>query len=214
MSLHYRHGSGEDAVDFDLKDPRIAALLGWLWPGAGHFYQGRYLKCFIFMICIVSIFVYGLVIGDGRVVYASNRTNDFRWQFIPQAGVGIPSMLAVAQAMKVKNNRPPFFVLCARFPPGYVDVDGNLREFERVPPAELEDLEGESLLLDGLMAPPQGPISLERNDVLGMWHAEMRHRFDLGTLFTVIAGLLNFLAIYDAFAGPVIHEPKEDPEAA
>jgi hypothetical protein len=31
----------------------------------------------------------------------------------------------------------------------------------------------------------------------------LNRRFDLGTVYTVIAGLLNILAIYDAFAGPV-----------
>ncbi|MCP4078784.1 MAG: hypothetical protein GY819_08230 [Planctomycetaceae bacterium] len=211
MSLNYRAGSGEDAVDFSLRDPRIAALLGWLWPGAGHFYQGRYVKCFIFMICIVSIFVYGMVIGQGRVVYASNRPNDFRWQFIPQSGFGIPSILAVAQSLKITNQRPPFLVLCERFPAGYIDDNGNLREFEKIPADELAGFEGQPLY-DGFMAPPSEPIILERNDVLGMWHAEMRHFFDLGTLFTVVAGLLNFLAIYDAFAGPAIQESKGDQE--
>jgi len=39
--------------------------------------------------------------------------------------------------------------------------------------------------------------------------------FDLGTAYTMIAGLLNLLAIYDAWGGPVFPEPvkpKEDDE--
>ena len=50
---------------------------------------------------------------------------------------------------------------------------------------------------------------MKNNDVLGMWHLEMKHNFEYGTLFTVIAGLLNILAIYDAFAGPVILTVEE-----
>ena len=213
MSLHYRAGSGDNAVEFSLRDPKIAALLGWLWPGAGHFYQRRYLKGFVFMICIVSTFAYGLIIGQGRVVYASNRPNDFRWQFLPQSGFGIPGIVAIAQSMKVKNGRDPFFVLCERYPAGYIDAKGNLREFERIP-EEIRAGYTDKTIKDGLMAPPKGPVSPEQNDVLGMWHSEMRHYFDLGTLFTVVAGLLNILAIYDAFAGPAIHEPEDDQEAA
>jgi hypothetical protein len=39
-------------------------------------------------------------------------------------------------------------------------------------------------------------------DRLAAWHLELKGRFELGTLFTMIAGLLNILAVYDAFAGP------------
>lgn len=204
MSLTYRSGQGDNTVEFGLRDPKVAALLGWLWPGAGHFYQRRHLKGFIFMICIVSTFAYGLFIGQGRVVYASNRPNDFRWQFICQSGFGMPSILAIAQSMKVKNDRDPFFVLCERYPADYQDAGGNVREFEKIPADERDQFQGEPIR-DGLMAPPKGPVLPEDNDVLGMWHAEMRHFYDLGTLFTVVAGLLNILAVYDAFAGPAIH---------
>lgn len=213
MSINYRAGEGEEAVEISLKDPRIAALLGWLWPGAGHFYQRRYLKGFIFMICIVGTFAYGLIIGQGRVVYASNRPNDFRWQFICQSGFGMPCLVAVAQSMKVKNDRDPFFVLCERYPADYVDRQGNLREFQRIPADERADFDGKPIR-DGLMAPPKGPVEPQHNDVLGMWHSEMRHLYDLGTLFTVVAGILNILAIYDAFAGPAIYHTEDNEGSA
>ena len=34
--------------------------------------------------------------------------------------------------------------------------------------------------------------------------------FELGTLYTMIAGLLNILAICDAYAGPFIVAPDDD----
>lgn len=212
MSLRYTAGHGDDAVELSLRDPKIAALLAWLWPGAGHFYQRRFMKGFIFMICIVSVFIYGMMIGRGRVVYNSFRPNDFRWQFICQAGFGAPAALAVVQAMKVKNDRDPFFTLCERYPAKYVDDKGNLREFEIIPTDE-RDAFKDRPIRDGLMAPPKAPIYPEKNDVLGMWHAEMRHFFDMGTLFTIVAGILNILAIYDAFAGPAIMSKPEAEEA-
>ena len=49
----------------------------------------------------------------------------------------------------------------------------------------------------------------DENDVLGRWHFEIKHMFEIGTLYTLIAGLLNFLAIYDAFCGPAILTPEQ-----
>ncbi len=210
MSIVYRSGPEEDAVVVDLRDPKIAALLAWVWPGAGHFYQRRFTKGFLFMVCILGTFFYGLGIGRGRVVYASFRDNDFRWQYVCQAGVGSPSFLAMVQSFKVKNDGDPFFVLVERYPAGYT-VNGELREFEIIPRDQVDNFNGKPIK-DGLMAPPKGPVYLEDNDVLGMWHSEMRHMFDLGTLFTVVAGILNILAVYDAFAGPAIAKPKKKQE--
>ena len=45
------------------------------------------------------------------------------------------------------------------------------------------------------------------NDDLAKLHEEYHLYFELGTLFTMIAGLLNILAIYDAYAGPVMGAP-------
>ncbi|MEM7473606.1 MAG: DUF6677 family protein [Planctomycetota bacterium] len=38
---------------------------------------------------------------------------------------------------------------------------------------------------------------------LDSWHHDTASGFDMGTLYTMIAGLLNVLVIYDAFAGPL-----------
>ncbi len=47
-------------------------------------------------------------------------------------------------------------------------------------------------------------------------HRQLHRYFELGTVYTMIAGLLNILAIYDAWGGPVFSEPakKEDDEEA
>jgi hypothetical protein len=41
----------------------------------------------------------------------------------------------------------------------------------------------------------------------------MGRNFELGTLYTMIAGLLNVLAIFDAYGGPAFPEPtgREEP---
>ncbi len=71
--------------------------------------------------------------------------------------------------------------------------------------------------LGGIMAPPRYD-PYRRVDELSEWHLQYKLLFDLGTLYTMIAGLLNVLAVYDAYAGPVLIAPdeKEDesPEAS
>jgi hypothetical protein len=38
----------------------VACMLGWLLPGAGHFYLGRRGKGAVFLVCLVAMFVLGL----------------------------------------------------------------------------------------------------------------------------------------------------------
>jgi len=192
----------------DLYDNRLAALLAWLWPGAGHFYQRRFAKGFLFMLCILGTFLMGLRIGSGRVVYASLKSEDFRWQYFCQAAIGIPALPALVQSISIRNGGDPIWVMCERYPAGH-RVDGRLVEYSRIDGEQSGSVPGS--LKDGFMAPPSGKIDLDKSDVLGMWHIELGNWFEIGTFYTVIAGLLNLLAIYDAFAGPVILTKIIDP---
>jgi hypothetical protein len=49
-----------------------------------------------------------------------------------------------------------------------------------------------------------------RYDELSAWHLNLHGYFELGTVYTMIAGLLNILAIYDAFGGPLLVASNED----
>jgi hypothetical protein len=107
----------------DLRNPYLAALLAWLIPGAGHFYQRRRAKGALFCICILSTFLFGLGLGRGRVVYASFASEDFRWQFVPQLACGAVSFPALAQKMVTQNGGDPLWVLCERFPGNHPNSD-------------------------------------------------------------------------------------------
>lgn len=61
-------------------------------------------------------------------------------------------------------------------------------------------------LFGGRMAPP----SLRDPDELSQWQYELGAGFDLGTVYTMVAGLLNVLAIYDALDGPARHGSEDD----
>lgn len=188
-----------DDVIVQLRDPYWAAFLAWLWPGAGHFYQRRYAKGFLFMICVLGTFFYGLGIGRGRVVYASLKKGDVRWQYFCQLGAGAVALPALAQSYVTKNGKDPWFVLAERYPHRHE------LEFRII---EGGGFDGPTLK-DGFMAPPAGPIFENDRDTLGMWYHEMKHLFEIGTLYCVVAGLLNLLAVYDAFCGPAILTPEQ-----
>lgn len=73
---------------------------------------------------------------------------------------------------------------------------------------------GREPLWGGLMAPPRRPSDRNsKQPTLDELHKKLPYYFELGTLYTMIAGLLNILAIYDAWAGPVLGEwgPKDTP---
>ena len=211
-----------DSIVVDLHNPYWAALLAWLWPGAGHFYQRRFAKGFLFMICVLSTYFFGLGLGHGRVVYASLKKGDIRWQFFCQLGVGIPVFPALLQSVKTAKGRDPWFVLCERYPADYgvgndnaspLDRSRARLRFQRITEKnKVEDYDGPTLK-DGFMAPPAGPVLTNNSpDVLGMWHFEYKYFYEMGTLYAVVAGLLNMLAIYDAFVGPMILTARQQEE--
>ena len=160
----------EQEIVIDLRSPGLEAVLAWLIPGAGHFYQRRFGKGILFSCCILGIYFFGLTLGDGKVVYASFRTNDIRWQYVCQLPVGLPAVPALIQSQRViREHKPP--------------------------------------LWNGWMAPPEH-VNPTFDDQLSQWHLRLKWKFELATLYTMIAGLLNVLAIYDAFAGPMIISPE------
>lgn len=71
-------------------------------------------------------------------------------------------------------------------------------------------MSGREPLFGGLMAPPEQPVRPEDYDNLAEWHEQYHSLFELGELFTMIAGLLNVLAIYDALVGPAVPEEQEE----
>ena len=70
---------------------------------------------------------------------------------------------------------------------------------------------GNKPLLADVMAPPKDvSASPDSPDGLSDWHLHYHTFFELGTLYTMIAGLLNVLVIYDAYAGPVLVVSEEE----
>ena len=184
-------------LTIDLKDNLLAAFLAWLLPGLGHWYQGRRAKAVLFFVMIMGVYVFGLYLGSdrevgwARVVYASwredrdafgnVRDDDKRLHYLGQIGIGLPALPALVQAIRMRNDKAPWF--------------------------------------DGFMAPPRldsdtRPVFADQPTVSQL-HSRLHRFFELGTVYTMVAGLLNIMAIYDAWGGPVFLAPakkKEDDE--
>ncbi|MEM1067914.1 MAG: DUF6677 family protein, partial [Planctomycetota bacterium] len=58
-------------------------------------------------------------------------------------------------------------------------------------------------LWGGFMAPPFRPVVESEADQVAAWYAQKGAGYEMGTWYTVIAGLLNILVIYDAYGGPL-----------
>jgi hypothetical protein len=54
---------------------------------------------------------------------------------------------------------------------------------------------------------------VQHPDELAKWNYDLGEYFEIGTVFTVIAGLLNILAIYDAYGGPLVLPAEEEKKA-
>ncbi len=164
----------------DLKDPAVAGLLAWLVPGLGHFYQGRRAKAALFAVCILGIFAWGLYLGSSRATGPARAVYfSFRsgdWRWHYLGQAGI--------------GLPALPALVQAF------LVSN----------------GVKPLCGGFMAPPvlpkpgdvpraSSPALCTLSDLFFS-----NHYFETGSVYTLIAGLLNILAIYDACCGPVLSQ--------
>ena len=186
-----------ETVVLQFKDPHLAAFLAWLVPGAGHLYQGRTSKGVLFMVCILGTFFYGMYLGGCRVVYASSRAEDRRLPYLCQLGVGLPALPAVVQMLRVHDRDAPKAPLWNGFMAPPV-LPGDV-----VPAGRLDDKD-----IEPIPHTRQYVRASDDYDELAQWHATLHGYFELGTVYTMIAGLLNILAIYDAFAGPLLIMPN------
>jgi TM2 domain-containing membrane protein YozV len=157
----------------NLRNPAVAALLAWLVPGLGHFYQRRIGKGILYAVCIFGLYLMGMLMGEGRIVYwrwvnPMNNPEKFCLYYLGQFFVGIPSVLSVIQSTL--------------------------------------HLYGHDSILWGFMAEPL------QNDLNAM-QTRLGKLVEIGSIYTCIAGLLNILAIYDAYEGPAYQEQDEDAAA-
>lgn len=176
--------------DVPLKNRSRAALLAILLPGLGHAYQGRTGKAALYALCILGLYFVGFALGEGRNVYwvwvnPLRDSEHFRLHYLGQFWVGVAAWPALIQSTLVHFGHLPLFN--GFMAPPYLDpsMDGELRE-----------------------------TMLEIVRRVNALHQKYGGLKEIGDIYTTMAGLLNILAIYDAYEGPAFRdEPEPDPAA-
>lgn len=170
--------------NIDLKNPVIAGVLTWLVPGLGHYYQGRTAKAVLFFLCIVPTFLVGCLLGSSSETGAA-RNVYYSWRYSDRRLFFIPQ--ACLGMATIPAGLQAMAVNAGSAPP--------LGRFMAPPQLEVGDRSG--------VAPTLAEIALH-----------LHFLFELGTYLTVMAGLMNLLAIFDAIDGPLVyrHEEKDEEE--
>ncbi len=152
-----------------------AAFLSYLVPGLGQVVQGRVGKGLLFMVSLLAMFFLGQAMGQWRNVYIPIPVDVHgqRTSFNPLVGV-----------MQRWHYAGQFFIGAAAWPALWQFYE------KKMPEGEFwQDFQ-------------RGPRSHAEEDELNRFIVRSDKTPDLGWVYTVIAGMLNILVIYDAFAGP------------
>jgi len=155
-------------------------MLSYLVPGLGQIYQGKIGKGLLFLVCLYGMFFYGMSLGSWKNVYLPDTARD---KSLNPWNLPAP----VANVYNRLHFAGQFWIGVAAWPAIYqywtVDrehKDGAVGSFERTPSEE----------------------------ELNRLQREGDKSWDLGWVYTVIAGVLNILVIYDAYAGAALAEAE------
>jgi TM2 domain-containing membrane protein YozV len=180
----------QKAAESGQQPDALAAVLSYLVPGLGQIYQGRIGKGVLFLVCLLSLFFIGMYLGSGKNVYipaiATGEADGFRnnpWH-LPLPLANVYNRLQFAGQFWIGVAAWPAIYQYAHYRSGEEGASW-LGNFQRQPDeAKLNELQ-----------------------------ANGDKTWDLAWVYTVIAGVLNILVIYDAFAGPTFSTTRENAPA-
>jgi TM2 domain-containing membrane protein YozV len=175
----------------------LPALLSFLVPGLGQIYQGRVGKGVLFLVCIYALFFYGMWLGSGTVT-AGEPPREFHVSgnvFLPRASATNRPGGNTPGLINDLYNRPQyigqFWTGVVAWPALYQYYVFSEKDDDQPP----------------LWGFERTPTDEARNAVENFGDKLV----ELGWVYTVIAGVLNIMVIYDALAGPAFLTPKADP---
>jgi TM2 domain-containing membrane protein YozV len=166
-------------------DP-FAAMLSYLVPGLGQIYQGRLAKGLLFFVGLYALFFYGMYLGQWSNVFLADTADANPAWRLPRWATNL-------------YNRPHFagqFWIGAAAWPAVWHYNHDPANAARGPINNRPDFFAKF---------EAAPSEKELNDL----QRDGDKHWDLGWVYTVIAGVLNVLVIYDAFAGPAFSERHE-----
>lgn len=192
----------------------LAGFLSYLVPGLGQIAQGRFGKGLLFLVCIYTLFFYGLYLGTSTVVVDNEEYRVVGNVYLPDNADKVNPLKLQIRLLANLYNRPQFlgqfWVGIAAWPAiwQYFHYDeradnqlrGQLQEARQEQwKQRTEELEAELRRGDPLFGQFQRTPTEEASNVIQNCGDKL---FELGWVYTVIAGVLNIMVIYDALAGP------------
>jgi hypothetical protein len=198
----------------DLKNPTLAGFLALLFPGLGHYYQGRTWKALLYLLCIGGVWVAGSRLGHGRVVYFRWDKEEKRWAYFAQVGMGLPALPALLDEFGQRENWAKAVERVGL---------GRLATLQAKPltSTEVEQLCSRHDIDSWLPDDKKQALLREKgvNHFATLAEVDELHRvygrhMDVALLYTIIAGLLNMLVVFDAVCGPAHWKEEEAEEAA
>jgi len=171
----------------------VAGFLSYLIPGLGQIKRGKIGKGILFCVCVHALFFWGMALGQWKNVYLP-RADDMGRYRKNELGLGISIPRPIWYRIPFVGQ---FCVGVAAWPAliqWYAYADETSADFK---PEEA----GNGLPVLGTFM--RTPTEAELNQL----QTEGDKTWELGWIFTVIAGALNLLVIFDAFAGPTFPTP-------
>jgi len=165
-------------------DP-LAALFSYLIPGLGQIYQGRIGKGLLFFFGLNLLFFYGMWMGQWRNVWLPDTLDLPDVVMLGNRLEGVPKAISYRPQFLAQ-----FWIGSAAWPAIYQYMKYDRTKDEGPPPFKKFQ---------------RAPTEEQLNDI----QRNTSKRWDLGWVYTVIAGVLNLLVIYDALAGPMFREPPK-----
>lgn len=169
----------------------LAGFLSYLVPGLGQIYQGRVSKGLLFLFSIYGLFFTGMYLGTGEVHAKDFQGNEKVYRIT--SNVYLPDSAAKNNPWNLPwkwaanlYNRPHFL---GQFWVGMVSWPAIWQYINYNPNQD--------------SGPVFGTFMREpREETINALQTAGDKRWDLGWVYTVIAGVLNIMVIYDAYAGP------------
>jgi TM2 domain-containing membrane protein YozV len=165
----------------------VYGFLSYLVPGLGQICQGRTGKGVLFLVCLYGLFFFGMYLGSWSNVYLPDTADGNNPWRLPDLAANVFNRPQFAGQFWIGVAAWPALWQYHTFDRGK-DSGPLFGRFERAP---LDEREINDLQRKG-----------DKN-------------WDLAWVYTVIAGVLNILVIYDAAAGPALAAAEEaDAESA
>ena len=179
----------------------LGGVLSFLVPGLGQICQGRVGKGLLFLVALLGLFHLGQAMGDWKNVYIPLDEPDGNERFAAEANVSRSRRL-----QQLPHNLYQRWHYLGQFWIGVAAWPALWQYFDMPLPSK----ESSPFLHDFQRCPSE--------DEINRFWTNSDKTPDLGWIYTVIAGVLNILVIYDAYAGPAFHsdprEVKKEPKPA